>query len=95
MSAADRLYLAAAVPTLIVWGARDHIIPVDQGRATHEAIAGSRLHVFDGAGHFPHCEHPAEFVQILGEFMDSTEPSTMSAVEWRARMQHASAPTAI
>jgi pimeloyl-ACP methyl ester carboxylesterase len=95
VSAADRLYLAAAVPTLIVWGARDHIIPVDQGRATHEAIAGSRLHVFERAGHFPHCEHPAEFAEILGEFMDSTEPSTMSAVEWRARMQRASAPTAI
>jgi pimeloyl-ACP methyl ester carboxylesterase len=95
VSAADRLYLAAAVPTLIVWGAHDRIIPVDQGRATHEAIAGSRLHVFERAGHFPHCEHPAEFVQILGDFMDSTQPSTMSAMEWRTRMQRASASAAI
>jgi len=95
VSASDRLYLAAAMPTLIVWGARDRIIPVDQGRATHEAIAGSRLHVFERAGHFPHCEHPAEFAEILCEFMDSTEPSTMSAAEWRERMQRASASTAI
>ena len=95
MSAGDRLYLAAAVPTLIIWGDHDRIIPVDQGRATHDAIAGSRLHVFERAGHFPHCEHPAEFAQILGEFMDSTEPTTMSALEWRARMQRASASTGI
>ena len=95
VSAADRLYLAAAVPTLIVWGARDHIIPVDQGRATHDAIAGSRLHVFDHAGHFPHCEHPTEFVEILRDFLDTTEPSTMTASEWRERMQQAGASAPI
>jgi pimeloyl-ACP methyl ester carboxylesterase len=95
VSAADRLYLAAAVPMLIVWGGRDHIIPVEQGRAAHDAIAGSRLHVFERAGHFPHCEHPAEFAAIVGEFIDSTEPSTLSAVEWRARMQRAGAAAAI
>ena len=55
-SAADRLYLAAEVPTLIIWGDHDNIIPVDQGRATHEAIPGSRLEIFEGVGHFPHCD---------------------------------------
>jgi pimeloyl-ACP methyl ester carboxylesterase len=95
VSAADRLYLAAAVPTLIVWGANDRIIPVDQGRATHEAIAGSQLHVFDRTGHFPHCEHPAEFAALLGAFMDTTQPSTTSAAEWRERMRQASVPAAL
>jgi pimeloyl-ACP methyl ester carboxylesterase len=90
VSAADRLYLAAAVPTLIVWGSRDHIIPVSQGYATHAAIAGSQLHVFDGDGHFPHCEHPTEFAELVGAFMDTTQPSTTSVTEWRARMQQAS-----
>ncbi len=95
VSAADRLYLAAAVPTLIVWGARDHIIPVDQGRATHAAIAGSRLHVFERAGHFPHCEHPEEFAELVGDFMDTTRPSTTTAAEWRARVQRSGAFSAI
>jgi len=95
VSAADRLYLAAAVPTLIVWGGHDHIIPVAQGHATHEAIAGSRLHVFDRAGHFPHCEHPVEFVELLDAFMDETEPSNLSVGEWRERMQRGTAATAI
>jgi pimeloyl-ACP methyl ester carboxylesterase len=91
VSAADRLYLAAAMPTLIVWGSHDHIIPAAQGRATHDAIAGSRLHVFDGAGHFPHCERPREFAEIVGDFMHTTLPSTTSVREWRARMRQASA----
>ena len=80
----------SAMPTLIVWGSNDHIIPVAQGHATHDAIAGSRLHVFDGAGHFPHCEHPVAFAEVVGEFMDATQPSTTSMTEWRARMRQAS-----
>lgn len=72
VSAADRLYLAAAVPTLIIWGDRDRIIPVEQGRATHRAVPGSRLEIFEGAGHFPHCEQPARFVDVLVEFMSTT-----------------------
>jgi pimeloyl-ACP methyl ester carboxylesterase len=86
VSAADRLYLASEVPTLIVWGDHDHIIPVDQGRATHEAILGSRLEIFDDTGHFPHCEHPDRFSKLLVDFMDTTHPSTTSATQWRDRM---------
>jgi Predicted hydrolases or acyltransferases (alpha/beta hydrolase superfamily) len=86
VSAADRLYLASEVPTLIVWGDHDHIIPVDQGRATHEAIPGSRLEIFDDTGHFPHCEDPDRFSKVLIDFMDTTHPSTTSATQWRDRM---------
>ena len=75
VSAAVRLYLAAEVPTLIVWGDHDRIIPVDQGRATHEAIPGSRLEIFEGAGHFPHCEDPDRFCGVLGDLMTTTAPA--------------------
>ena len=74
VSATDRLYLAAAVPTLIVWGDADRIIPVDHAYDAHEAIAGSRLEVFEGAGHFPHVEDPERFVGVLCDFIHSTEP---------------------
>jgi len=80
-----------AMPTLIVWGSHDHIIPAAQGRATHDAIAGSRLHVFEGVGHFPHCERPHEFAEIVGDFMHTTLPSTTSVREWRVRIQRAGA----
>ena len=86
VGAGDRLYLAAAVPTLIIWGDDDRIIPVEQGRAAHEAIPGSRLEIFAGTGHFPHCERPDQFSPALIDFMDATRPSTTSTAEWRDRM---------
>ena len=83
VSAADKLYLAAAVPTLIMWGDHDNIIPVRQAHASHAAIPGSRLEIFEGAGHFPHCEQPDEFARVLVDFMQSTAPAAMTATEWR------------
>ena len=53
------------VPTLVVWGAEDAIIPVDAGRRMHEAVAGSRLEVIPECGHLPHVEKPNEFSKLL------------------------------
>ncbi|HTX12974.1 MAG TPA: alpha/beta fold hydrolase [Solirubrobacteraceae bacterium] len=86
----DRLYLAAALPVLIMWGARDPIIPVSHGERAHSAIAGSRLEIFDGVGHIPQLEAPARFVAALERFLDQTEPVRFDAQEWRARFQTAS-----
>jgi pimeloyl-ACP methyl ester carboxylesterase len=86
VSASDRLYLATDVPTLIVWGARDPIIPVRHATATHEAIANSRLEIFEAAGHFPHCDDPGRFVEVLLEFIASTQPASISATRWRERL---------
>jgi pimeloyl-ACP methyl ester carboxylesterase len=72
VDATDRLYLAAGVPTLLIWGDGDRIIPVAHGRAAHERMPGSRLEVFEGAGHFPHRDDPYRFVSTLREFM--TQP---------------------
>jgi len=83
VSATDRLYLAAELPTLVVWGDRDPIIPVEHGRAAHEAMPGSRLEVFAGAGHFPHREDPARFVALLERFIASTEPAAVREARWR------------
>lgn len=74
VSANDRLYLAAAMPTLIVWGSADPIIPVAHAHAAHEAIPGSRLEIFEGVGHFPHVEEPGRFVEVVRDFVESTEP---------------------
>jgi pimeloyl-ACP methyl ester carboxylesterase len=80
VSAADRLYLAADLPTLIVWGDRDNVIPVHQAHETHAAIPGSRLRIFNGVGHFPHCEEPYRFVEVLTEFISSSEPANRSSM---------------
>jgi pimeloyl-ACP methyl ester carboxylesterase len=76
VSAIGRLYLAANMPTLIVWGARDRIIPLAHARAAHDAIPNSRLEIIEGAGHFPHVEEPDRFVDVLREFLHESEPST-------------------
>ncbi|HEY7010676.1 MAG TPA: alpha/beta fold hydrolase [Jatrophihabitantaceae bacterium] len=62
------------VPTLVVWGARDRIIPSSHGVAAHQAIAGSRLEIFEQAGHFPHLDQPERFAGVLTSFVaDASE----------------------
>lgn len=82
VSAHDRLYLASLLPTLIVWGERDRMIPPDHGRAAHESLPGSRLVVFDGAGHFPHAEEPEAFVDAALDFVATTEAMALDVPEW-------------
>ncbi len=77
VSANDRLYLAADLPTLIVWGDRDVIIPADHGRAAHEAMPGSRLEIFEGAGHFPHLSDPERFAGAVSNLIEQTRPARL------------------
>jgi len=80
--AGDRLYLAEAVPVLIVWGARDPIIPAHHGEDAHRQIPGSRLEIFDGVGHLPQIEAPLRFVLTLESFLAETEPAQFDREEW-------------
>jgi pimeloyl-ACP methyl ester carboxylesterase len=89
--AGDRLYLADGVPVLIIWGERDPIIPAGHGEHAHEAIAGSRLEIFDGVGHLPQLEAPALFVAALERFLQETRPAGADAAAWRARLAAESA----
>lgn len=92
VSAASRLYLAADMPTLIMWGDKDRIIPVSHAYQAHEAIPNSRLEIMEGLGHFPHAEDPVRFVEILGDFLHTTEPAALTPEMLRARLQGASPP---
>jgi pimeloyl-ACP methyl ester carboxylesterase len=84
VSAHDRLYLTAHLPTLIVWGEHDHVIPVHHAIAAHQALEGSRLMVFERAGHFPHTDEPARFVLAVTDFVEATEPMHLDEPQWRA-----------
>lgn len=70
----DRSYLAASMPVLLAWGDRDGVIPVEHAQRAHQAMAGSRLSIYEGAGHFPHHSDPDRFVAELVAFIDETEP---------------------
>ena len=57
------------VPTLIVTGDEDTIIPVDEARAMHAAIRGSSLEIISGAGHLSNLERPAAFNHVFSEYL--------------------------
>jgi pimeloyl-ACP methyl ester carboxylesterase len=78
VSARDRLPLAEDVPTLIVWGTDDAIIPSRHAADTQAKLPGSRVEIFEGVGHFPQCEDPERFVRVLGDFIESTEPAAIT-----------------
>jgi pimeloyl-ACP methyl ester carboxylesterase len=75
VSAADRLYLSSLLPTLIVWGRRDPLIPAAHGEFAQAQMPGSRLEVFEEAGHFPHLDEPVRFAAVLRDFLEETEPA--------------------
>jgi pimeloyl-ACP methyl ester carboxylesterase len=77
IDASDRLYLASDLPTLIVWGKRDPILPVSHAHTAHALMPHSRLEIFDRAGHFPFYENPMRFVETVEEFVDTTEPAKL------------------
>jgi pimeloyl-ACP methyl ester carboxylesterase len=83
VSANDRLHLAAVLPTLIVWGEKDSIIPPSHGEAAHEAMPGSRLEIFPEAGHMPHHHDPERFAAIMADFCETSEPAHLTADHWR------------
>jgi pimeloyl-ACP methyl ester carboxylesterase len=91
----DRSYLIRDVPTLLLWGSRDPIIPLRHGHIAHAALPASRLEVFDGAGHFPHHADPTRFLRTVRAFLESTTPARHDATAWRDKLlgAHAGAAT--
>jgi pimeloyl-ACP methyl ester carboxylesterase len=91
-SAGDRLYLAAELPTMIIWGEHDPLIPVAHAYAAHERIQDSRLEIFTNAGHFPYRDNPQRFVEVLVDFIQSTAPAQVDEQTWRQRLRNGSRP---
>ncbi len=69
VTAHDRLPNAIEIPTLVVWGTRDRMIPAWHATTAHEVMADSRVVLFEGAGHFPHLEEPERFAELLSAFI--------------------------
>jgi pimeloyl-ACP methyl ester carboxylesterase len=91
----DRSYLAEAIPTMLVWGSHDHVVPSSQAEAAHKAMPGSRLEVFEGAGHFPHHSDPERFLAVLREFLTGTEPARYDVARWRDLLRSGRRPHSV
>jgi pimeloyl-ACP methyl ester carboxylesterase len=84
----DRLkHAGASLPTLLVWGEDDRLLPISQGRAGQALLpAGTDLVVIHQAGHAPYFERPAIFNSRVGTFLDSIR----TAEQFSEGSQHAS-----
>ncbi len=90
----DRAYLAEHMPSMVVWGERDLVIPVKHARAAHEVLPGSRLEIFPDSGHVPHEDEPDRFAEVLADFIETAPASKYHAGMWRAALMRGPRPRA-
>ena len=79
----DRAYLTEAMPLAVVWGRDDLVIPAKHADNVRVLAPEARVEVFDRSGHFPHKDHPERFVQLVREFVATTEPASYSRARFR------------
>src|SRR3954447_5409106 len=84
VTAVDRLYLANAIPMLVVWGSRDPIVPAAHAQTVRALVPTARVEVFEGAGHWPHLDDPDRFCRVLLDFLAGTMPARHDRGSWRA-----------
>ncbi|MEM0157307.1 MAG: alpha/beta hydrolase [Thermoplasmataceae archaeon] len=61
-----------SVPTAIIWGSEDSIIPLEYANQFHSLIGGSDLEIIHGAGHTPQTSNPAELAGIISRLMQES-----------------------
>ncbi len=64
-------YKNLKIPTLIIWGKNDEIIPLKIGKRLHADMPNSSLKILNNAGHAIHEEEPARILPILHEFLET------------------------
>jgi pimeloyl-ACP methyl ester carboxylesterase len=92
VSALGKIHVSHGLPTLLIWGEQDRIIPVAHGYAAHDAVPGSRLEVLAGVGHFPHVEAPTAVVGILDDFIATTGQDADPTIRQPDRKPDGAAP---
>jgi pimeloyl-ACP methyl ester carboxylesterase len=68
----ERALARIRLPALLIWGARDRLNLLEDGRRLHARLAGSQLFVYDNCGHLPQEEMPERFARDVSEFMKAT-----------------------
>lgn len=56
------------LPTLVLWGRQDALLPVAYAERFREAIKGAKVQIFEDCGHLPHSEKSPEFVAAIRQF---------------------------
>lgn len=83
----DRAYLTRLMPMCVLWGEQDRVIPVGHARTVEAYAPGAEVHVIERSGHFPHKDHPAQFVRTVLDFVATTAPASYHRGRWRGLMR--------
>ena len=80
-------------PCLLIWGARDRIIPPSHLKAARAALPSASVEIFDRSGHFPYLDEPDRFAQVLEDFLRhaftaAAEPADEPATTATERSRH-------
>lgn len=81
ISAHDHLDGALPIPSMIVWGSNDRMIPVAHALSVEKQLPDCRLEIFEGAGHFPHLDDPDRFARVLREFIADHAPPDQASLD--------------
>ena len=83
----DRAYLTEVMPVAVIWGRDDLVIPAKHAENARVLAPGARVEVLERSGHFPHRDHPDRFVEIVRDFVASTEPASYSRARFRRLLE--------
>ncbi|AWK71314.1 hydrolase [Rhodococcus oxybenzonivorans] len=64
-----------SLPSLLVWGGRDRMIPASHAENLRRVVPHSRVEIFPRAGHFPQLDEPELFFRVLDQFLDPASGS--------------------
>ncbi|MBI2756218.1 MAG: alpha/beta hydrolase [Chloroflexi bacterium] len=67
------------IPTLVVWGAQDALMPRTHAEAYRDAIPGASLELIEACGHLPAVEQPAAFARVVGDFLSAPLAAPVTA----------------
>jgi len=59
------------VPTLIIWGEKDDILPVSHGRCMKQLLKDAQLEIIPNAGHFPYLDYLPKVYTVLYNFLNN------------------------
>ena len=66
----DRAYLTETMPMAVVWGRDDQVLPARHSSNVAALAPDAAVTVLPDSGHFPHRDHPEEFVRLLDQFVE-------------------------
>ncbi|UFS59225.1 alpha/beta fold hydrolase [Subtercola endophyticus] len=81
------------IPTLVVWGDHDHILPFSHLAAARTALPDAQTHVFANTGHMPQIERPDEFAEVLERFLADHDRANSAQTAFSKQIENGMAST--